>query len=123
MSKTKGIATELADILDDYEIGLKEYIKRTDKQSAQDTASELRQVSPRRSNGGDYAQGWSAKSTRDGWVTYNKDHYQLTHLLEKGHVLVSYGKARGRVPAKPHISPVADRRIEEYMEKLRRYKR
>ena len=121
MSKAKGIATELADILDDYEVGLQEYIKRTNKEVAQDTASDLRSNNPRRTGG--YAQGWSAKSTRDGWVTYNKDHYQLTHLLENGHVLVSYGKTRGRVPAKPHIRPVADRRIEEYMEKLRRYKR
>ena len=42
-------------------------------------------------------------------VVHNEEHYRLTHLLEKGHVIRN-GTRRtfGRAPAYPHIAPVND---------------
>ena len=121
MSKVKNISGEMAKILDEYQAGLKGHLERVSSDTAKETAEKLKDVSPRRT--GAYAEGWTARATRTGWVTYNRDHYRLTHLLEHGHVLVSYGKTRGRVPAKPHIAPVAREMIDEYMSRLKRYER
>lgn len=54
-----------------------------------------------------YNRGWTVKKTkRDKTATiHNKDHYQLTHLLEKGHAKVNGGRTR----AFTHIAPVADK--------------
>lgn len=72
----------------------------------------LREKSPERT--GDYAKSWTLKktgktakgiqlTTQSGFfvTVYNKDHYRLTHLLEKGAIR---GKA-GVMPAQPHITP------------------
>ena len=45
---------------------------------------------------------------------YNDKHYQLTHLLEKGHALVNGGRAR----AFPHIGPVAERAEENLIDNI-----
>lgn len=42
----------------------------------------------------------------NGYSVYNKKHYQLTHLLEKGHQLRKGGRKVGNVKAFEHIAPV-----------------
>ena len=54
-------------------------------------------------------------------IIHNRTDYQLTHLLEKGHILKRGGRTLGRVPAKVHIAPVEERAIknlEEAIEKI-----
>jgi hypothetical protein len=62
-----------------------------------------------------YAKGWDY-TTEGGkkarrFIVSNKSHYQLTHLLEKGHrIITKDGRDTGkRAPAFPHIAPVNDR--------------
>lgn len=60
-----------------------------------------------------YPHGWTySREGKKGktFKVYNKDHYQLTHLLEKGHRIVTHdGRDTGkRAPAFPHIAPVND---------------
>lgn len=68
----------------------------------------------------DYNKGWTTKTVakkRTGLmsvVVHNKTHYQLTHLLEKGHALVDGGRAR----AFPHIGPVAEKAEEELIDNI-----
>lgn len=93
---------------------------------AKECVQRLRDTSPqnqRSKKGGAYAKSWTLKQTstkqRQGIETvtvYNKDYYQLTHLLEKGHDLPQGGRAQ----SKEHIAPVAnwaaseiDRRLKE----------
>ena len=71
-----------------------------------------------------YYKGWTytAKHTRlgaDGWV-HNKTDYQLTHLLEKGHVTRNgTGRTFGRTPAYPHIKEVEDWVVEQFERQLK----
>lgn len=69
---------------------------------------------------GDYRSGWTSK-VEEGRLSvsaraYNKTDYQLTHLLEFGHVLVTGGRTKGRVKAFPHIAPVNDQAQKDFME-------
>lgn len=60
-----------------------------------------------------YYKGWTYTAEGGKVKTYkvhNKSHYQLTHLLEKGHrIITKDGRDTGkRAPAFPHIAPVND---------------
>lgn len=68
---------------------------------------------------GDYANSWTYERLPNGnYKVYNKDHYQLTHLLEYGHVIKNkkqgpeYGVVRGRA----HIAP-STQKIAQIFEK------
>lgn len=49
-------------------------------------------------------------------TVYNKKHYQLAHLLEKGHAL----KGGGRTRAFPHIAPVAEKAQDMLLQNIRK---
>ena len=93
-------------------------VKAECKTVADDTAKELRQISPKR--GGAYARDWDSKVTYDDWqdirvTVYNKRHYQLTHLLENGHAKVN----GGRVSGIPHISIAEDNASKNLEDKVK----
>ena len=77
-----------------------------------DTASYLKRSSPRgRRRSKTYAQGWEFKvdsKTKDsyGGKVWNATNYQLTHLLENGHLIVNKIGGVGWASAVPHIDPV-----------------
>lgn len=111
MAKTDSVALQMADILDDYSRDVKkatnDAIGNTSKQSVQ----KLKNTSPKRS--GKYARGWATKKerSRDGIVTvtvHNKTDYQLTHLLENGHVIKNAKGEYGRYNGIKHIAPVEE---------------
>lgn len=61
-----------------------------------------------------YSKSWARKKLKNGYVVYNKDHYQLTHLLEYGHAVMNqFGAPRNpgakrRVEGIKHIQPVEE---------------
>lgn len=100
---------ELA-VMENLEIYLANTQENVDKavlETAEETVEELSRTSPRRPQGGEYAESWAHKrdnQARGKWwmsrIVYAKaPNYRLTHLLEFGHAKVN----GGRVSAQPHI--------------------
>lgn len=93
-----------------------------------ETKSRVASLSPkgRRRSSGKYKRGWKVKIEESGSstsVTVHNRHYQLTHLLEKGHRTRlkhgRYGK-QAAVGAQPHIEEVntwAQRELEQRIRK------
>ncbi len=69
---------------------------------------------------GAYAKDWAVKDTSysvmsAGATLYNRSHYQLTHLLEKGHAK----RNGGRVEARVHIQPAEEQAIKNFEKGLK----
>lgn len=75
----------------------------------EDTAKYLMRTSPRgRRRSKTYAQGWEFKVDRKtkqnyGGLVWNATNYQLTHLLENGHLIVNKIGGVGWASPVPHI--------------------
>ncbi|MDC2863864.1 HK97 gp10 family phage protein [Bacillus sp. BP-3] len=63
---------------------------------------------------GKYRKGWRVKKVDKAVFIHNATHYQLTHLLENGHVKAG----GGRVSGIPHIRPVEEEVIQEYLDEV-----
>lgn len=100
------LAQEIANGLKDYSDHVTAGIKKAVDEVSQEAVEELKRTSPERT--GAYAKDWTSKKayedTRSKRKTvYNKDHYQLTHLLENGYV-----KRNGGRVSRPHIKNVEE---------------
>lgn len=107
---------DISKILKEYEDEIKDTMDDVFKRLAEESVEKLKNTSPRGKSKKHYADGWAVKETPTGYIVYNKDKYQLTHLLEYGHAKRG---GRGRVPGKPHIKPVEDFVIENVEKKLK----
>lgn len=111
------LATELANALSGYSEAVTEDVMKAIDEESNAAVRELRERNPKLT--GDYAKGWTSKNTYKGKYSkvntiHNKTDYQLTHLLEYGHVK----RNGGRVAAIPHIKPVETRAIENITRKV-----
>lgn len=107
--------------LESYKEDIDEDVIETVDEITKKARDELKQTSPRgkgtRSN--PYYKGWAIKLSkrRSGVyhkVIWNKTNYQLTHLLEFGHVT----RNGGRTKAIPHIRPIEQKYNVEFVDKL-----
>ena len=83
---------------------------------AQEATTKLQAVQFK--TGGEYSKSWVCDKEPSGRlatkrIVHNAEHYRLTHLLEKGHVIRNgrsriTGKSYGRTNAYPHIAPVEE---------------
>ena len=112
------VADQLEAILDEVE---KEVKKKSDdiyEQAARESEIILKEKSPKRPGGGEYARSWAVKPWQEGkikgYIVYNREHYMLTHLLEKGHAKVN----GGRVRPIPHIHPVEEVEVRRVIQKI-----
>lgn len=111
MSKYDSIL-DIEDILNDYSHDIQDAIAEEAIKIAKAGQSKLKATSPKNKknspNKGRYAKGWRVKTTKGrGYVNcviYNATDYQLTHLLENGHLTRNGGKTK---PIK-HIEPVEE---------------
>lgn len=116
---------KINDILKDYSEEVQEGIVKIAQEVAKEDVQTLRNTRDTyKVRSGKYNKGWTVKTTKGrntiSCIVHNKDQYQLTHLLEKGHTIKRNGTVKGNAKAYPHIAPVEEtsnktfeRRVEE----------
>lgn len=112
----ENLASAISEELHAYAALANESVKKAVQKTAQAVKKEIQQTAPK--DTGNYAKSWSASKTleRSGamqMTVYSKDHYQIAHLLEKGHAK----RNGGRVEGLPHIAP-AEEHGKEMLEDL-----
>lgn len=115
MANINQLANEIIKALNGYEEHVVQGIEEAKDKVSTETVNMLRAESPRKT--GAYAKGWTKKQMGTGYVIYNKPHYRLTHLLEKGHAKVGGGRVP---PKKVHIKPAEEMAIEKLEQEIRR---
>lgn len=107
-------------ILNEYSSDIQEGITNAAIEVAEEGKKELKATSPRKT--GSYSKGWRVdKRSGKGFVhttIYNATNWQLTHLLEKEHVIRNqYGTWGTYNPTKSgtkHIQPVEEKCIKTF---------
>lgn len=118
--------------LTQYTKEIQDGIKKITDSVSDELKTDLRRDSPRRKGDklrgrkggkqyapGSYAKSWNTKVTSESFsiytkTAYNRTHYRLTHLLEKGH------KARNGSHVEPikHIAPLERKAAKSYESKI-----
>lgn len=111
MRKNGTVSVQLEKILDDYSVEVKRATNNSMDVVAKAAAAKLKNTSPKKT--GSYAKGWRVKRERgSGGINtvyvHNKTDYQLTHLLENGHIVANKKGTYGRFNGIKHIAPVND---------------
>lgn len=124
-----GLDEAIKEQLEDWSNGeLKRAVNESLEETAAAAAKSLRQGGPYKERTGKYTKDWtydqrtgraSAITGLNGYSVYNKKHYMLTHLLEKGHQLRRGGRQLGNVKAFEHIAPVNETLGELAVSKIR----
>ena len=112
MADTGSVEIQMKKLLDQVNEEVQKAMDVGMKQVAKEAVSKLKSSSPRKT--GKYAGGWTTKQIdKDGIVIHNSKHYQLTHLLENGHVIRNKKGTYGRTSGIKHIAPVEEWASEE----------
>lgn len=107
MAKTGSVAVQMKELLDELNEDVRKSVKSNIAVVSNEAVQRLRNTSPRKT--GSYAKGWGAKRMGEmDVVIHNRTDYQLTHLLENGHVIRNKKGTYGRAPAHKHIKPVEE---------------
>lgn len=106
----KGFSVQMAELLDDYSREVQKAANNSIDKVTKEAVSKLKSTSPKRK--GNYAKGWTRKRLKDrsginNVIVHNRV-YQLTHLLENGHVIRNGEGTFGRAPGIKHIKPVEE---------------
>lgn len=105
----ESLTVQLDRIFDEYSKEVVDAANNSINKISKEAVQKLRNSSPKKT--GSYSRGWGTK-TEGGIggirtvIVHNRTDYQLTHLLEKGHVVRNKKGTYGRAPAHPHIKPV-----------------
>ena len=109
-AKTGSVEIQMQRILDDATKEVKRAASNAQDKIAKEGVQKLRNTSPKKT--GDYAKGWRVKRERGRGIPivtiHNKTDYQLTHLLENGHVVANAKGTYGRTNGIKHIAPVEE---------------
>lgn len=112
MAKTESVAVQMKDLLDEIDKDVENSAKKNIQQVAKESRQKLRNTSPVKT--GSYARGWAVRREGDmDVIVHNKTDYQLTHLLENGHVIRNKKGTYGRTHPIKHIAPVEEWAVDE----------
>ncbi len=109
MTEVKNLYKEIAAVISTYTNEITEGLEATKLETAKNVVKILKDSSPKDTGG--YAKGWRISKVGTAQVIHNKTKYQLTHLLEHGHVKVGGGRVGGKV----HIRPAEEKAIEDFI--------
>lgn len=113
------LSKEIMKALEGYADDISDIIEKDANEVAKEALVAIKQESPKGSTG-EYSKGWKIKKIKKvknmySVKLYNKDHYQLTHILEFGHTTAD----GGHTEAQPHIRPVEQEYSKKFENKLR----
>lgn len=110
MANTESVTIQMADILDGISRDVKGTLETDSMSVAKEAVQKLKNTSPKGSpHKRRYAEGWKvSKKDRGDLVVHNATNYQLTHLLENGHVIKNKKGIYGRTNGIKHIEPVEE---------------
>lgn len=113
------LGKEVMKYLTEYKEDISDAVENVSNRIGKEATNELKEESPKLT--GDYARGWKIKKDKVGKSRYvvkihNKTNYQLTHLLEFGHVT----KNGGRTRPIPHIRPIEEKYKKIFEQELKK---
>lgn len=108
------ITAKITAVLQEYSYDVAVRVDAAAEACSKGLRKDLKADSPNKT--GAYAKSWATKTNKEFtegskvYTTYNRKHFQLTHLLENGH--------GGPAPAPPHvhIGPAEKKWTEEFVE-------
>lgn len=112
MAKTESVAAQMKELLDEVDKDVQKSAEKNINLVAKESVAKLKNTSPVKT--GSYAKGWGTKKQGDmDVVVHNRTDYQLTHLLENGHVIRNKKGTYGRTRGIKHIAPVEEWAVDE----------
>lgn len=119
---------EIKDILGEYSKDIDNELYEEAKAIAKQGVQELKRTSPinktKTSGKGRYRRGWRMEIDKGFGeveaVIYNATDYQLTHLLERPHVIRNKYGTWGTSKPQVHIKPVEEQCVKEFEDKVTR---
>ena len=127
----KSMVAQINDILDDIHTVLQDDYEGAAKEISQECVQRLKAVKWKTSTGKNYSATWTLKRDKHSgghlgtWIVHNSKNYQLTHLLENGHVIKNkYGKQQRRngggdsTDSHKHIEPVYEWAQQELVHQI-----
>jgi hypothetical protein len=120
MTEIEGVAKEILKQLKYYEINVSEKVDKAKEENAKACLKAIKMKRPKGRRNGEYAKGWRIKRTSKRLIIHNATDYQLTHLLEHGHVLRRGGRNIGETDEKPHIRPAEETAVRNFLQDVER---
>lgn len=106
------LAGEIQSMMSGYTAAITEGLDKAKTKATSEGVKELKATSPGLT--GEYRFGWAKKKVNSSMVIHNKTDYQLTHLLEKGHVNRDGSRSKKFV----HIAPVEAHVIKNFEDEV-----
>ena len=125
--KPINLEATIQELLDEYGDDVYKCLDKCVKEVSEEAKDKLQSVTsfaPGGNPSGAYSRSWVNETLPVGrlntkQVVHNEEHYRLTHLLEKGHVIRNgTGRTFGKTGAYPHIAPVNDWANQELPKKV-----
>lgn len=120
------VSIQMKELLEDYSQEVRRATTNSIDVVAKEAVQKLKDTSPRQAkHRRKYAEGWAIKRKKTGTgipevTVHNRTNYQLTHLLENGHVIVNAKGTYGRTRPIKHIAPVNDWACDELPKEIER---
>ena len=118
MTEIQHVAKELQEEMEKYSRLVVEEFEEAKKVTSKELVEDLKRTSPERRPS--YKKGWRMKKTSKGYIVHNATDYQLTHLLEHGHVIRKGTKRVGETDEHSHIRPAEQTAIKNFEKRTKK---